>query len=348
MLDTNDSRTRVAILAASEQHQHHLSSLLEEAGLNVVVHETAGEGFLNKLEQSPADVLLVDLAEDTDSEIEIIDTLLEQNSLPIFFNDSSAAGSGTNALWAKKLARKLAQLVDTHEPEAELQPSAEPALLEPAIPAVSDTQTQTAEIPDVDNSSPATNIWVLGASLGGPQAVRQFLSSIKPDLPVAFLLAQHIGANHIALLAEQLDRVSPFKVTAGRNGQALRHHEVILAPADKQLHITEDGYLSLSPQAADAIYSPCINEVITAVASRYKQQAGTIIFSGMGDDGALGCQAMAENGGVVWAQDVDSCVISSMPDQARKTHTVTFSADPRALADHLYQYYSDGVASFGG
>jgi hypothetical protein len=37
-----------------------------------------------------------------------------------------------------------------------------------------------------------------------------------------------------------------------------------------------------------------------------------------------------------------------MPDQARKTHTVTFSADPRALADHLYQYYSDGVASFGG
>jgi chemosensory pili system protein ChpB (putative protein-glutamate methylesterase) len=57
---------------------------------------------------------------------------------------------------------------------------------------------------------------------------------------------------------------------------------------------------------------------------------------------------MAENGGVVWAQDVDSCVISSMPDQARKTHTVTFSADPRALADHLYQYYSDGVASFGG
>lgn len=345
MLDNNDARTRVAILAASGQHRHHLSALLEEAGLNVVVHESAGESFLHKLEQSPADVLLVDLTEDTDSEIEIIDTLLEQNSLPIFFNDSSAAGSGTNALWAKKLARKLGDLVHSHQPEPEPPALSEPPVLEAIVPASNDVAIADATL--VSGSSPATNIWVLGASLGGPQAVRQFLAAIKPDLPVAFLLAQHIGANHISLLAEQLDRICPFKVSAGYNGQALRHHEVILAPADKQLNITEDGYIALSPQAPNAIYSPCINDVITAVATRYRQKAGAIIFSGMGDDGALGCQAMAENGGVVWAQDVDSCVISSMPDQARKTDTVTFSANPQALADHLYQYYREGIASFG-
>lgn len=80
---------------------------------------------------------------------------------------------------------------------------------------------------------------------------------------------------------------------------------------------------------------------MTAVAKRYGNMAGTIIFSGMGDDGALGCKAIAEGGGVVWAQDVDSCVISSMPDQARKTNTVTYSANPQTLADKLYNYYSD-------
>ena len=69
--------------------------------------------------------------------------------------------------------------------------------------------------------------------------------------------------------------------------------------------------------------------------------AGAIVFSGMGDDGATGCRSMAEYGGIVWAQDVDSCVISSMPDQARKTNNVTFSANPQKLADELYAYYND-------
>jgi chemosensory pili system protein ChpB (putative protein-glutamate methylesterase) len=81
--------------------------------------------------------------------------------------------------------------------------------------------------------------------------------------------------------------------------------------------------------------------VITAVAERYGEMAGAIVFSGMGDDGAVGCRSMAEHGGVVWAQDVDSCVMSSMPDQARKTNNVTFSAEPRKLADELYAYYRE-------
>jgi chemotaxis response regulator CheB len=194
-----------------------------------------------------------------------------------------------------------------------------------------------ADIPE----GAAVNVWVLGASLGGPQAVRQFLVAIKEDLPVAFILAQHIGENHISLLAEQLDRVTKFRVFPGYNGHLIRHHEVILAPAGKKLNVTGDGYISLSDQEENAIYSPCINDVMSAVASRYGKMAGTIVFSGMGDDGAIGCQSVADNGGIVWAQDVDSCVISSMPDQARKTNNVTFSANPRRLADELYKYYRE-------
>ena len=333
MLEGKIHQTRVAVLATSEQHTNKLSSLLEEAGLIVVVHETPGKDFLNKLKDQRADVLLVDMSTEPDSQIEIIDTLLEQDSLPIFFNDSGPEGSNTNPLWAKKLARKLDDIARKHPA---------PALQEKPVAAELD-QSDIIDETSVTDSASALNVWVLGASLGGPQAVRQFLSAVKQDLPVAFILAQHIGANHINLLAEQLDRISPFKVTTAKNGQIIRHHEVILAPADKQLHITTDGYIALSPAAPDAIYSPCINNVITTVAQQYGKKAGAIIFSGMGDDGALGCTDMAKSGGIVWAQDVDSCVISSMPDQARKTNTVTFSAEPQALADHLYQYYSEGA-----
>lgn len=391
MLNTmHPTPTRVAILATSEKTQQRLSSLLIDAGLNVVAHELPGDGFLKQLESASPDVLLVDLSEENGSEVDVIDTLLDYDALPIFFNDSSPAGGGANALWAKKLARKLSEVASQHAPSIEplaevitesvnhqdFEELAELTSLEDGV------NTATVDIPKIDNdieveikqplsleeitnpelseqitlatsptesSAPAitekpegaaVNIWVLGASLGGPQAVRQFLAAVEDDLPVAFILAQHIGANHISLLAEQLNRVTPFSVISGRAGHLIRHHEVVLTPAESDIKITDDGYLSLIPAKENAIYSPSINNVMDAVASHYGKMAGTIVFSGMGDDGARGCESMAQHGGIVWAQDVDSCVISSMPDQARKTNTVTFSANPRALAERLYQYYS--------
>lgn len=349
MLDTNQAQLRVAILTTSDQTQQH-ANLLQEAGLNIVVLEAVGSVFLLQLEKSPADVLLVDLSEEVDSEIDIINTLLEYDSVPVFFNDSNPAGGNANALWAKKLARKLANMVRTHQPltaaetpleamsgQGPQKPDLEPGTTNSFAQETSEPTSEPKSRPD----DAASNIWVLGASLGGPQAVHQFLAAIKADLPVVFLLAQHIGANHIAVLAKQLNRVTPFKVIPGTSGYLLRHHEVVLVPADKHIGITEDGYLSLSPAPAGAIYSPSINNVITAVAERYGHKAGAIVFSGMGDDGASGCKAMADHGGVVWAQNIESCVISSMPDQARKTNSVTYSADPGCLAEKLHSYYSD-------
>lgn len=191
------------------------------------------------------------------------------------------------------------------------------------------------------------NVWVLGASLGGPQAVRQFLSTISEDLPVAFILAQHIGANHINLLAEQLNRVTAFTVLPGKSGHRLKQGEVVLTPADKEIGFTDDGCLTLKPASPSAIYSPSIDNVMKEVARRFGKNAGTIVFSGMGDDGADGCQAIAECGGIVWAQDIASCVVSSMPDRARMTGKVSYSANPEQLAEHLYGYYCSSGCSSG-
>jgi chemosensory pili system protein ChpB (putative protein-glutamate methylesterase) len=377
-MSVNEAQTRVAIMTASDQDQGHLSNLLGEAGLNVVMQHAAGEDFLRLLDQTTADILLVDMSDECCSQVDIIDALLEINSIPVIFNDSSKEGGGTDSVWAKKLARKLQMLAQENLAENALTENAQQQeniltdvvdvargeerataglKLEtvaeaetivnyemeqearPSESSVTVLDTKSRPVETATDNDAGKNIWVLGASLGGPQAVRQFLMTIKEDLPVAFILAQHIGENHISLLAEQLNRISKFKVFPGYSGHRIRHKEVILAPAGKQLRVTQDGYIALSEQPADAIYSPCINDVMKTVAERYGNMSGTIIFSGMGDDGALGCQSIAENGGIVWAQDVESCVISSMPDQARKTNNVTFSANPRRLADELYKYY---------
>ncbi len=323
---------RVVILAASTAHAAHLRALLKAVGLKVVHSGGLDMASLQAVENVSADVLLVDLSEEIESEIELIDGLLEHSTLPILFNDSSPGSGRANSQWAKRLALKLIEMVRAASP--------------PPMPKVA---TASAPLADMAASpreisrpaGAAENVWVLGASLGGPQAVRDFLAAVDADLPVAFVLAQHIGVNHVQLLAEQLNRVSAFRVLTAELGHVLRHGEVILSPADRHLQLTEDGYVALTALPANAIYSPSIDHVMAAVAERYGNRVGAIVFSGMGDDGAEGCLTVARQGGIVWAQDMKSCVISSMPDQARKTHTVTYSANPQAIARHLCEYYRD-------
>jgi len=359
MLELNKATTvKVAVFSSSDNQRHFLQTMLEKNGLNVVVSEASGDQFVSALKKKPADVLLIDMRDDEDDDLDFLDNLSENSEIPILFNDSGVEGVslGTSGdVWAKKLAQKLSAMVNGNKTATPLTTNELP------FPRVTPVPSQKAEkprssvvAPAVKSASPATtdtsrsaipqrieklNVWVLGASLGGPQAVRQFLSAITEDLPVAFILAQHIGANHVSLLAEQLNRVTAFNVLSGKTGYQLKHGEVVLTPADKQLSITKDNYLSLTQSPPAAIYSPSIDNVMTEVARVYGECAGTIIFSGMGDDGARGCESIAEKGGIVWAQDIASCVVSSMPDQARKTGKVSYSANPEQLAKHLYEYY---------
>ncbi|WP_455219357.1 chemotaxis protein CheB [Kaarinaea lacus] len=359
MLEPNtNSSTRVAVFASSPDQSQHLQSMLENNGLNVLISENSGDKFLSALDQNTVDVLLIDLSDDEDEDLDFLDTISEKYDTPILFNDSGAEGvslSASTDIWAKKLAAKLTEMASESSkpaaapvneapfPQVKIKPVApQPVSDNPFASDLAKETTETATQPASEQpvTSPGElNVWVLGASLGGPQAVRQFLSAVKADLPVVFILAQHIGANHVSLLAEQLDRVTEFTVLPGRTGHKLKHGEVILTPADKQLAITDDGYVALTQAPPATIYSPSIDNVMVEVARCYGKKAGTIVFSGMGDDGARGCEAIAEAGGVVWAQDIASCVVSSMPDQARKTGKVSYSANPEQLSQHLYEYY---------
>ncbi len=184
----------------------------------------------------------------------------------------------------------------------------------------------------------ADRVWVLGASIGGPQAVKEFLSSLPPDLPIAFVLTQHIGAGFVPLLAEQLDRVCSLEVSSPRDGVTLQNGQLVVSPVKQQLSFDTEGRIKLEPVVQKTTYTPSIDRVLIEVARRYGKKAGAIIFSGMGNDGIKGIQAIAHNGGTVWAQDAASCVVSSMADHARSTGLVAFSADPAGLSRKLVEF----------
>ncbi|HWQ94495.1 MAG TPA: chemotaxis protein CheB [Gammaproteobacteria bacterium] len=204
-----------------------------------------------------------------------------------------------------------------------------PGATKPAVPKI-----------PVSNAG-VLRVWVLGASIGGPQAVKSFLNAIPVELPIAFVLAQHIGTGFATLLAQQLDSTAAFQVIPAQSGHSLRHHQVVLAPVEENLVINAEGQLELKPFTEDdRLYRPSIDAIMTNVAQRFGRHAGAIIFSGMGNDGLRGAQSIIEHGGVVWAQDAESCLISSMPDHARKAGLVSFNGTPEMLAKRLVEQLS--------
>ncbi len=325
MLNTALNQVAIAIASDSLQQRTTLRKLLEFAGLNVVLSEPLSRLFLRKLQKAEAEVLLLDLHDDTDHDDEVLHEVLDNVDIPIIFNDVTALMINEprqDNSWHYSLMQKIAESKGIQD-----------WILDDDIEPVEEIRTETRRVQGI-----AQSVWVLGASLGGPEAVKRFLRALPSDIPAAFVLAQHLGANFVGLLAEQLDRVTSLKVMPADEGHVLMEREVIVAPVDERLLINPIGNLELTVIEQQAKYTPSIDMVISDIARRYGKRAGTILFSGMGDDGKIGAKHMLDQGGQVWVQSSESCVISSMPDNVRRHCDVQFVGNPEQLAKQLGKY----------
>jgi two-component system chemotaxis response regulator CheB/chemosensory pili system protein ChpB (putative protein-glutamate methylesterase) len=200
---------------------------------------------------------------------------------------------------------------------------------------------QAIEAPLSGLSLPDLNrVFVLGASIGGPEAIKAFLAQLPTSVPAAFIVAQHMGSEFLEMMAMQLDAASPLPVRCPKPGERLRHGEVIVAPANEPLSIDESGCLQMSAAASGSPYNPSIDHLARAAADRFGDHATLILFSGMGSDGVEGGRYLTSRGGQVWAQDRASCVIASMIDSAKSQGLVRFEGTPVQLAERVLQLLS--------
>jgi len=319
---------RIAVASGTLRHRKHLQQVFERSGLRVMLNEPFSELFIAKINNSSSDVILIELDERNEKHNQLLEKLLESTDIPIIFNDVSALTLNEpeqEGKWFASLMGKIAEITGHPEWEA------------PDIDLGRNTINQEL-LSGNQSHALASQVWILGASLGGPDAIKRFLALLPAELPAALILAQHLGSNFEPLLAQQLDRVTALNVMPARVGHVLRHGEVIVVPVDQHFQINPIGVIELLPLKTPSIYTPSIDTVITDISSRYGENSGAIIFSGMCDDGAQGVLAMHAVGGEIWTQDPDSCVISAMPDQVRETGLSNYTGTPEDLAAKLVEY----------
>jgi two-component system chemotaxis response regulator CheB len=180
-------------------------------------------------------------------------------------------------------------------------------------------QRQRQEEPKLSNSQTgAFRLIAMGASTGGPGAVRQLLRGLPSDFPLPILLVIHLDKAFSTAFAEWLDGESPLRVAFAKDGERLSEPgqgRVYMAPPDQHLML-RDGRLWLDNAAERHSCRPSVDVLFESVAKETGKSAIACLLTGMGRDGAAGLLMLRQTGALTVAQDEASSVVYGMPREA--------------------------------
>ncbi|MCY0966368.1 chemotaxis protein CheB [Parathalassolituus penaei] len=328
---------RVGILADDRLQQHLLSTAVAHFGFEVVISADPQRMALLERQMPELDVWLVDINRDDDEDLPgWLDNMLD-GDIPVLvgFEKAPHKGAEDYARWQKRLLQKLRELVPEQVTVAEYAAETITTLERSSQPNrhVIPLPKNFAEL-RLDGQV-ASQVWVLGASLGGPGAVKAFLDALPAGLPIAFVYAQHIDPRFENTLRSTIGRHSAYQMRNFEEGSRLLYGQVMVAPVTAEFVFDSRGCMHSLGTAWPGSYGPSIDQVMLNVHRYFGPHAGYILFSGMGNDGTDATITITATGVPVWVQTPSTCANSSMPESALETNKVTFHGDPFQLANQL-------------
>jgi two-component system CheB/CheR fusion protein len=168
----------------------------------------------------------------------------------------------------------------------------------------------------------------IGASAGGLQAYTELLESLPPNTGMAFVIVQHLAAEHESLLATLLSRATPMQVVEVHDEPRVEPNFIYVIPPNRSMLI-RDGKLVLM-QRGPGIHR-AVDIFLSALAESHGHRAIGVVLSGTGSDGTVGIQAIKAAGGITFAQDA-SATHSGMPQNAVNSGCVDFVLSARNIA----------------
>lgn len=182
--------------------------------------------------------------------------------------------------------------------------------------------------------APRRDIIVIGASAGGPEALRRLVAGLPRDLPAALFVVLHIGARRSGLPG-LLSAAGPLPAAWAADGEPIRPGRIAVAPPDHHL-LVEPGRLRLSRGPRENWTRPAVDPLFRSAAQAYGPRVGGVLLSGGLSDGTAGFAEIARRGGTTIVQDPAEAEHPGMPLSAlrytRVDHRLPVGEMPRLLA----------------
>jgi two-component system chemotaxis response regulator CheB len=254
-----------------------------------------GLDFLRRqMARRPVPVVLLSIASETGDEVV---QALDAGAVDVVRKPTALATEQVLEVADDLIAKvKAAASAKVHIPEASVVPT--PPLL---------TRSQ----------SERTDIVVIGVSTGGPQALKQLIPKFPSTFPVPVAIVLHMPIGFTELFARSLAHVSQLEVAEARDGDVIRPRLALIAPSgyhltfDRRSDKTVTARLSLRP--LDPPHRPSVDVLFRSAAEVYGDRVLAVVLTGMGADGTQGAAWVKAQGGRVFTEAEESCVVYGMP-----------------------------------
>jgi two-component system response regulator WspF len=158
----------------------------------------------------------------------------------------------------------------------------------------------------------------IGASTGGPSALREILQPMPAQPGVAFAIVQHVDQQFASSFTSWLNDQTALPVRMAQAGESLSLNTVYVCGREEHLVMTADGTLGYQAEPRDIAYRPSVDVFFDSLAQFHYFQSVGVLLTGMGRDGAAGLKALRERGWLTLAQDQFSCAVYGMPKAAKE------------------------------
>ncbi|HEU4595775.1 MAG TPA: chemotaxis response regulator protein-glutamate methylesterase [Pyrinomonadaceae bacterium] len=161
------------------------------------------------------------------------------------------------------------------------------------------------------------DVVVIGISTGGPQALKQLIPQLPVDFPAPVAMVMHMPVGYTEMYARKLDEQSPLEVREAHEGDVLRAGVALLAPAGRHLTFRRraDGEVvaHLDSRPFELPHRPSVDVLFQSAADIYKQRVLGVVMTGMGSDGKQGAAWIKAQGGLIYTESEETCVVYGMP-----------------------------------
>jgi two-component system chemotaxis response regulator CheB len=179
---------------------------------------------------------------------------------------------------------------------------------------------------------PNRDIIVVGASIGGLDALCTLLREVPRNLPASIFVVMHVG--EASALGSILDRCGAMPVVEAREGEKIERGRAYVAPSDRHL-LLNNGQISLSRGPRENRHRPAIDPLFRSAARTYRERVIGVILTGALDDGSAGLFAVKSRGGIAIVQDPLEALDAGMPRSALRNvdvdHCVPLAEMPALL-----------------
>lgn len=173
---------------------------------------------------------------------------------------------------------------------------------------------------------------VVGASLGGLEAVSQLLSALPAGFALPIAIAQHRSASVLeGDLPALWQQHTALQVCEAEDKSSIEAGKVYVAPADYHLLVESRGRFALSTEAPVLWARPSIDVLFQTASEAYGEDVIGVILTGASTDGSRGLGEIRMRGGCALVQKPATAECDVMPRAAIAATTVNHVLDLQEL-----------------